>query len=1184
MSNDPPASVWRILLIDDDEDEYCIARSNLRRIEVRQVNLDWAPTYEDGIKLIESDTYDAVLVDYDLGSRTGIELIREMTAKGCSVPLILYTGRGSFEVDLEAMRAGATAYWIKSEANPLFFERSIRYAIERKRIEEELDRHLQERSAILDSIQGGFIATDRDFYITYINHTAAKIRDYEPADLIGRNIWEVFPNYRNTLSKENYRKVMKERVPIGFEMPGEHQDKWYSVSVSPSSQGILIHWQDISARKQGEAALHRYELLSENSRDIILYLNLDNGQILEANAAAVKAYGYSREELLQRTIYDLRPPELRESIARQISQANTAGVLFETLHQRKDGSRFPVEVSAQGATIGGKRTVISVIRDVTPRKQVEEAFLDANQTLQEQAEELEVQAEELRQQTEELLAVNEKLRASEEKFSKSFWSSPVAIAISTVNEGRFIEVNDSYTALFGFSREELIGYTSMELGMFPDPKDRKEIVRLFRENGGFRNYEIRLRKKSGEPRDVLFSTEKVEIDGLACMLSLVIDITQRKQVEESLRESEKRFRTMADGTPVIIWVANAQDRIEFINRAYCEFFGVTLEQLQSQGWQPLVHPDDHAQYVEVFIDCLRERKTFHGEARVRRSDGEWRWVESVGQPRFSSSGEFIGFVGSSMDITARKQAEREQMAAIARAEQNQLILDAVIQQMPAGIILTDASGSVAKNNTEMDRIWRRSMQPSENIEAHGYRAFHPDGREYKLDEWPLSRSMKQGETVHAEEMTILRGDGTRGAVYVSSAPILDEKGQVIAGVVIDVDITERKRLEEKLIESERRYRELVQYAPVGIYEVDFRTKRFTSVNDAMCLLTGYSRDDLLQMTPFEILDESGRQLFQERIRRWLAGEELLENVEYRVRAKDGHEILAALNVAFTRDEKGEPLGATVIGYDVTERKRAEALLREQNEAIQEYSKKLEQSNQELESFAFVAAHDLKEPLRKVQMFGSLLLSNYAPCLDEQGRDFILRVKSASERMQRMLDGLLEYSRVTTQGQPLKQIDLSLLIESVLSDLEARLQETGGRVEVGELAQIEGDRMQIRQLFQNLIGNALKFHREGVPPVVKIFQGLGVSDQGLGISDQRTAIGEQERLVAISIQDNGIGFDMNQAGQLFQPFNRLVGKSDYEGSGMGLAICRKIVERHGGSISARSVPGEGSTFIVMLPRN
>jgi signal transduction histidine kinase len=248
-----------------------------------------------------------------------------------------------------------------------------------------------------------------------------------------------------------------------------------------------------------------------------------------------------------------------------------------------------------------------------------------------------------------------------------------------------------------------------------------------------------------------------------------------------------------------------------------------------------------------------------------------------------------------------------------------------------------------------------------------------------------------------------------------------------------------------------------------------------------------------------------------------------------------------------------------------ERRGLQALLAHHTHELAEKNTRLEASNRDLEHFAYVASHDLQEPLRKIQAFSDRVTKQYSRVLDDQGRDYLQRMNGAAARMQRLIDALLSLSRITTKKREAELIDLAPLVHEVLGDLEVRLQSTGGEVTVGELPCIEGDPVQIRQVFQNLIGNALKFHKPGQAPVVKVYA-------------VRRSPGQTE----IFVEDNGIGFDNKDAERVFLPFHRLHGRSEYEGTGIGLTICQKIVERHGGTIHAEGEAGKGSRFVLALP--
>ena len=276
------------------------------------------------------------------------------------------------------------------------------------------------------------------------------------------------------------------------------------------------------------------------------------------------------------------------------------------------------------------------------------------------------------------------------------------------------------------------------------------------------------------------------------------------------------------------------------------------------------------------------------------------------------------------------------------------------------------------------------------------------------------------------------------------------------------------------------------------------------------------------------------------------------------RLKDGR-VIAVMNEPM-------PDGGTIATYqDITDLETTTA-------KMVDYTRKLERSNRELVDFAYVASHDLQEPLRKIEAFGDRLLKKYIGILPEDGQMFVNRMQSAANRMRQLINDLLSYSRVTTAAAPFVQVSLNDVLNGVLSDLQIRIEETSAVIEVTPLPDIEADAMQMRQLFQNLIGNAIKFRKKDVDPVVRI------SAEFTDTHDL-TVPG---RAVTITIADNGIGFEQQFKEQIFVIFQRLHSRTEYEGTGIGLATCRKIVERHLGLIDAIGVPDQGSTFVITFP--
>ncbi len=330
--------------------------------------------------------------------------------------------------------------------------------------------------------------------------------------------------------------------------------------------------------------------------------------------------------------------------------------------------------------------------------------------------------------------------------------------------------------------------------------------------------------------------------------------------------------------------------------------------------------------------------------------------------------------------------------------------------------------------------------------------------------------------------------------------------------------------------------------------------RVRVINDAVHKLFDYSEGELLGKTidSLEYVDPEASisRTLHDMLRRAPIRDE-----ERVFRRKDGERIDVSISVSSLRgDIQG---GAIVIVRDIRERKAAQ-------EAMREFTVKLQQSNRELEDFAYVASHDLQEPLRKIQAFGDRLKARYAAALTTEGLDYLQRMQSAAGRMQALINDLLIFSRVTTKAQPFQPVDLMAVARDVVHDLEVRIHEAHGEVVIGVLPTVDADAVQMRQLLQNLVGNGLKFHRKDAPPRVEL------SGNVIGGSAQ------------VVIADNGIGFDEKYAERIFTMFERLHGRAAYEGTGIGLAICRKIAQRHGGDVRARSTPGEGARFTVTLP--
>jgi PAS domain S-box-containing protein len=332
--------------------------------------------------------------------------------------------------------------------------------------------------------------------------------------------------------------------------------------------------------------------------------------------------------------------------------------------------------------------------------------------------------------------------------------------------------------------------------------------------------------------------------------------------------------------------------------------------------------------------------------------------------------------------------------------------------------------------------------------------------------------------------------------------------------------------------------------------------RIIHINDKFCQISQYTKEELLGQN--HRIVNSGYHPPQFFIDLWktISSGKIWEG-EIRNRAKDGSFYWVYTTIVPFLNEKGKPYEYVSIRYEITSRKVAE-------EQLIHYADKLEASNRELQDFASVAAHDLQEPLRKIQAFSDRLKSKYRDLLGDDGKDYLDRMLSSAKRMQTLIDDLLSYSRITTKAQPFVATNLNQVLQEVLSDLEVRIENTHGKIHSTPLPTIDADPSQMRQLLQNILSNALKFHKPGTPPEIQILAEV------------------KAQSCEIKIQDNGIGFDEKYLDRIFTIFQRLHGKSQYEGTGVGLAIVRRIVERHHGHVTAKSALGHGTSFIITLP--
>jgi PAS domain S-box-containing protein len=477
----------------------------------------------------------------------------------------------------------------------------------------------------------------------------------------------------------------------------------------------------------------------------------------------------------------------------------------------------------------------------------------------------------------------------------------------------------------------------------------------------------------------------------------------------------------------------------------------------------------------------------------------------------------------------REKLDSEQLAAIVRSSD-----DAILSKDRDAIIQTWNQGAERLYGYTEDEMVGRSVAVLIPPERQG-------------EELEIVAKILAGQRVEHYDTERVRKDGTRIQVSLTASPIHDATGEIVGVSTQARDMSSAQRALHRAVQQ-------FEGAPIGIGVFSVAPDSFgrlEQVNTEMTRLLGYTREELESLAPGELThpDDAARErLLLEEL---AAGTRTAYGLEKRNRHKDGHWLWVGVTVSLLVGED-PPRSAVAHVIDISERKRAEV-------ALEHARQNLERSNSELDQFAYVASHDLKEPLILLSAYARMLQERHGDTLDEEARTFLGHVLDQAGRMKTMIDDLLDYSRLETRAEAACSVDLAASLETALRTLAPRIEETGAKVAIdGTLPAIEGSPAQFERLFRNLLSNAIKFRGEDTPLVTISSEAV---DEGW----------------VVSVRDNGIGVDAGKERQIFDVFQRLHSQDEYDGTGMGLAICKRIVERHGGRIWVESAPEGGSTF-------
>jgi two-component system NtrC family sensor kinase len=983
----------------------------------------------------------------------------------------------------------------------------------RKEAEEEVIAFLEEAPV-------GIIHTDLKGNITYVNKRFESESGYLREEIVGKSGFQM--DWLST----GTTKYLVERMAARLKgRPAKHWEtqfkckdgRWIWIDIEGKvlrKLGVPVGFQiisrNITERKQAEEALRqseeRYRTILEEMEEGYYEVDI-SGNFAFVTDAMCHILGYSQNELIGMNYKTYTPKEDVQAIFEAYNHVYRTGEplkSFPMVEVRKDGNQVFVEDSVfpirddKGEVIGFR----GISRDVTEHKRAEEA-----------------------------------LELQRAYFQQLFDNSPDAIVMLNTKK-KIVQANKGFEKLFGYSSEQIKGRTIRELIVPEDCLKEAAAVSQMVFRGEVVRRELVRKRKDGKLLNISMVAYPVRFDGkLVGIYTIYSDITERKQMEEALCESEKKLRLISENSRDIICLHNPDHRYAYISPACREILGYEPEELIGTNPWELVHPEDleaiQGEGQERALQGMPVLLTY----RIRKKSGEYIWFESVSQLLKDNTDNLLGFVTSSRDINERRQAEE----ALRQSEER---YRTILEEMEDAYFEVDLGGHItfANNSTCRDLGYSRK-----ELMGMSYKDFTIED-----DIDPIFRVFNEvyqtGVPNKGFPWKTIHKDGSHGIAETSVSLLRNDRGEIIGFRGVGRDITERKRVEEALRQSEENYRALFDSLVIGTFVLDADTMRIVIGNQAAVEMFGFnSVEEVIGTNPLDFIPPEDKEGVLEIITKELLEQDLRKNHELRAMTKDGRKIWISITGA--RIVHNGQLAGLISFTDITEQKQQRERLMMTDRLAS------------LGELASGAAHELNNPLTSIIGFSQLLMEKEVP---EDIHEDLKLISNEAQRAASVTNNLLTFAR---KHAPMKQLNqINNIIEDVL-ELRAHEHEVN-RIDIERnfdigLPEVMVDYFQMQQVFMNITINAEYFmtdaHNKGT----------------LTITTK-----QENRHVKISITDDGPGIPAENLQHIFDPF--FTTKEAGKGTGLGLSICHGIVTEHGGQIYVRSQLGKGTTVFIELP--